>query len=149
MTSFESFENETVKVRVFSGTTIEDLRDYYMKPILRKKPSKIISHVGTNNAGLKNANPDRILVALLDFKKDIEDQVPGCMVVISMPTKRFDNKEYGKIIGSLNKKITELGSDAFNNNNISRGDTGRKGLHLNGKGTNKLPYEIVSELRCH
>ena len=141
-------QNGSVKVRVFSGTTIEDLRDYYIKPLLRKKPSKVILHVGTNNASLKNANPDQILDALLDFKKDILDQVPGCMVVISMPTKRFDNEEYGKIIESLNKKITDLGIDAINNNNISRGDIGRKGLHLNAKGTGKLTSKLVSKLRC-
>ena len=104
--------------------------------------------MGTNNASLKNANPDQILDALLDFKKDILDQVPGCMVVISMPTKRFDNEEYGKIIESLNKKITDLGIDAINNNNISRGDIGRKGLHLNAKGTGKLTSKLVSKLRC-
>ena len=141
-------QNGSVKVRVFSGTTIEDLRDYYIKPLLRKKPSKVILHVGTNNASLKNANPDQILNALLDLKKDIGDQVPGCMVVISMPTKRFDNEEYGKIIESLNRKITDLGIDAISNNNISRADIGRKGLHLNAKGTSKLASKLVSKLRC-
>ena len=104
--------------------------------------------MGTNNASLKNANPDQILNALLDLKKDIGDQVPGCMVVISMPTKRFDNEEYGKIIESLNRKITDLGIDAISNNNISRADIGRKGLHLNAKGTSKLASKLVSKLRC-
>ena len=141
-------QNGSVKVRVFSGTTIEDLRDYYIKPLLRKKPSKVILHVGTNNASLKNANPDQIVDALLDFKKDIEEQLPGCVVVLSMPTKRFDNEEYGKIIESLNKKIIDLGIDAINNNNIFRGDIGRKGLHLNAKGTSKLTSKLVSKLRC-
>ena len=141
-------QNGSVKVRVFSGTTIEDLRDYYIKPLLRKKPCKVILHVGTNNASLKNANPDQILNALLDLKKDIGDQVPGCMVVISMPTKRFDNEEYGKIIESLKRKITDLGIDAISNNNISRADIGRKGLHLNAKGTSKLASKLVSKLRC-
>eukprot|EP00112_Aurelia_sp_Birch-Aquarium-sp1_P010722 Seg2283.5 transcript_id=Seg2283.5/GoldUCD/mRNA.D3Y31 product="hypothetical protein" protein_id=Seg2283.5/GoldUCD/D3Y31 len=140
-------QNGLVKVRVFSGTTIEDLKDYYIKPLLRKKPSKVILHVGTNNASLKNANPDQILDALLDFKKDIEDQVPGCMVVLSMPTKRFDNEEYGKIVESLNKKIIDLGIEAINNSNISRGDIGKKGLHLNAKGTSKLTSKLVSKLR--
>ena len=93
-------QNGSVKVRVFSGNTIENLRDYYIKPLLRKKPSKVILHVGTNNASLKNANPDKIVDALLDFKKDIEEHLPGCVVVLSMPTKRFDNEEYGKIIES-------------------------------------------------
>ena len=139
--------NGSVKVRVFSGTTIEDPRDYYLKPLLRKQPSKVILHVGTNNASLTNASPDRILDALLDLKKKIEDQVPGCVVILSMPTKRFDNEKLGKIIEALNKKITDLGIEAINNNNISRGDIGRKGLHLNSKGTNKLIHKFISKLR--
>ena len=68
--------------------------------------------------------------------------------MISMPTKRFDKEEYGKIIESLNKKDTSLGIDAINNNNISREDIGRKGLHLNAKGKSKLRSKLVSKLRC-
>ena len=54
--------------------------------------------MGTNNASLKNANPDQILNALLEFKKDTEYRIPGCIIVLSMPTKRFDNEKLGKII---------------------------------------------------
>ena len=53
-----------------------------------------------------------------------------------MPTKRFDNEKFGRIIESLNNKISDLGIEAINNNNISRSDIGRKGFHLNTKGTN-------------
>ena len=103
-------------------------------------------HVGTNNANLKNANPDQILNALLDFKKDIEDQIPGYIVVLSMPSKRFDNEKLGKIIESLSNKISNLGIETINNNNISRGDIGRKGLHLKARGTNKLMHRFISKL---
>ena len=139
-------QNGSVKVRVFPGATIEDLKDYYIKPLLRKQPSKVILHVGTNNASVKNASPDQILNALLDFKKDIEDQIPGCIVVLSMPTKRFHNEKLGKIIESLNDKISNLGIVTVNNNNISRSDIGRKGLHLNARGTNKLMHRFISKL---
>ena len=139
-------QNGSVKVRAFPGATIEDLKDYYIKPLLRKQPSKVILHVGTNNASVKNASPDQILNALLDFKKDIEDQIPGCIVVLSMPTKRFDNEKLGKIIESLNDKISNLGIVTVNNNNISRSDIGRKGLHLNARGTNKLMHRFISKL---
>ena len=55
--------------------------------------------------------------------------MPRCIVVLSMPAIRFDNENSGKIIESLNNKISDLGIEAINNNNISRGDIGRKGLH--------------------
>ena len=104
--------------------------------------------MGTNNASVKNASPDQILNALLDFKKDREDQIPGCIVVLSMPTKRFDNEKLGKIIESLNDKISILGIVTVNNNNISRSDIGRKGLHLNARGclSNKLMHRFISKL---
>ena len=88
----------------------------------------------------------QILNALLDFKKDIEDHIPGYIVALSMPTKRFDIEKLGKIIDSLNDKISNLGIETVNNNNISRSDIGTKGLHLNAKGTNKLMHRFISKL---
>ena len=82
--------------------------------------------MGTNNASLKNAKPDRILYALFVSKKDVEDHLPECIVVLSTPTKRFDNEKLGRIIESLNNIISDLVIEAINNNNISRGDIGRK-----------------------
>ena len=38
----------------FPGATIEDIHDY-IKPVLKRKPQKIILHVGTNN--LKTDKP--------------------------------------------------------------------------------------------
>ena len=37
--------NGMVKVRSFSGSAISDLQNYYIKPLLRKKPTKIIMHI--------------------------------------------------------------------------------------------------------
>ena len=38
-----------IKVRVFLGIRIQDLY-HYLVPLLRKRPDKIILHVGTNDA---------------------------------------------------------------------------------------------------
>ena len=35
-----------VLVRSFSGTATEDMKDY-VKPIMKKKPKKVIIHIGT------------------------------------------------------------------------------------------------------
>ena len=66
--------------------------------------------------------------------------------MLLMPTKRFDDEKLGKIIESLNDKISNLGIETVNNNNISRGDNGRKGLHLNAKGTNKFMRRFIYKL---
>ena len=84
----------------------------------------------------------------MELKKEVEDEVLGCIVVLSMPAKRFDSEKLGRIIESLNNKISDLRIEATNNNNISRGDIGRKGLHLNTIGINKLMHKFISKLRC-
>ena len=45
-----------------------------------------------------NANPDGILGALLGLKQDIQEQVPGCIIFLSMPTAWFDTEKLEKII---------------------------------------------------
>ena len=62
-----------------------------------------------------------------------------------MSYKWFDNEKLGKVMEPLGNQISDLGIEAINNNNISIGDIGRKGLHLNGKGTNKLIDELISQ----
>ena len=49
--------NTQVRVSSFPGSTTHDMVDY-IKPILRKEPSKLVLHVGTNN--LKSCAKDII-----------------------------------------------------------------------------------------
>ncbi len=140
-------KNGTVKVRCFSGSTITDLQKFYMQPLLTKKPSKVILHVGTNDAVNKEATADKILDALLDLKKEIETTLPECTVVLSTPMKRMDNGAAGKIIEALNKKILSLGLNIVNNENISANDIGRRGLHLNNRGVSKFASNLVAKLQ--
>ena len=49
-----SRKGKVVKVRSFSGATIEDMYDY-LKSILKKCPDNIMLHVGTNNAAREPA----------------------------------------------------------------------------------------------
>ena len=84
-----------IKVRSFPGTTILDMKDH-IKPLMRKKPAKIILHVSTNDAG--DLNADEILADLLDLKKDIETQLQTCQVITSLPTLRLDNKKAKKTL---------------------------------------------------
>ena len=46
---FLKTDKHNVKVRFFSGGTIEDMEDN-IKPILKREPYYIILHVGTNNS---------------------------------------------------------------------------------------------------
>ena len=137
-----------VKVRAFPGSTIADLREHYIQPLLKKRPSSVIIHAGTNDASQEGANADKILDALLDLKTEIEKNIQGCKVILSLPTQRVDKPSANKIIQSLNKKILSLNISTINNNNISKNELGRKGLHLNMKGVNKLGGNIAAKLKC-
>jgi hypothetical protein len=48
-----------VAVKSFSGSKIEDMKDY-LKPLNRRKPDKIILHIGTNNLKDSSATPQQL-----------------------------------------------------------------------------------------
>ena len=127
-------KNGFVKVRCFPGSTISDLQSHYMQPLISKKPSKVVVHVGTNDASTKGATADKIIDALLELKKEIETKLPEAIVVISTPLKRNDEVGAGKIIETLNKKIRGLGLNIVDNKNFDSPELGCKGLHLNQRG---------------
>ena len=53
------------KVRIFRGSTIEDMH-HYVTPLLNKKPKNIILHVGTNNCVQDNS--DQVFDKLIKLK---------------------------------------------------------------------------------
>ena len=118
-----------------------------MQPLLSKKPSHVILHVGTNDVANKDSTADIILNRLLDIKKDIESKLPNVTVTISTPMKRTDQSSAGKIVDELNRKIRSLRLSIVDNNNIGSKEIGRKGLHLNDKGVSKFASNLVAKLR--
>ena len=76
--------------------------------------------------------------------------LPSCHnnnVIISMPTLRKDNMKANGKVKVLNQKIAARGMERINNNNIVDTDLGRKKLHLNMKGTDKLAKNFTNLLR--
>ena len=140
-------KNGLVKVRCFPGSTVADLKNFYMQPLLSKKPSHVIMHIGTNDAANKGSTADIILNSLLDIKKEIEATLPNVTVTVSAPIKRTDKSSAGKTIDELNRKIRSLRLSTVDNNNIGFKEIGRKGLHLNDKGVSKLASNLVAKLR--
>ena len=133
-----------VKVRSFPGATIMDIRDH-IKPLVRKKPAKIILHIATNDA--TDLNADQILEELLELKSYIEMNLPSCHVIISMPTMRCDNRKANKVIQDLNELIANLNIDRVENYNINESDLfGSIKLHLNTRGSEKLATNFANKL---
>ena len=69
----------------FPGANVEDMWHSLM-PLIRKEPSHLIIHVGTNDA--KRLTSREILDQLVNFKKFVNEQVPDCKVIFSTPAVR-------------------------------------------------------------
>ena len=135
-----------VKVRAFSGATVEDMY-YYLYPLLSKEPDRILLHVGTNNCMSNDA--DEILLKILQLKAWIEDCLPNCTVILSEPIIRVDSPKLSMIIKELIGKLNELDIPFMKNCNIEREQLGRKGVHLNNWGNARLAMNIMSLIRDH
>ena len=48
---------------------------HYMQPLISKKPSTVIIHIGTNDAGIKGAAADKIIDSLLELKKEFDTKL--------------------------------------------------------------------------
>lgn len=57
-----------------------------------KRSSKVILHIGRNNAGKKEAAADKVLDTLMDLKKENETTIPDCTVVLSTLMRRMVNR---------------------------------------------------------
>ena len=76
-----------VTVKSFSGATIEDMSDF-MKPILCKKPEKIILHVGTNN--LRKGDAKSVADGIINLAQSTEQQCPDIEIIVSGIITRSD-----------------------------------------------------------
>lgn len=139
-----SKKNKIVKVRPFSGSSIIDMYSYIV-PLIQKRPSSIILHVGTNDAREKSA--DVLLDELLELKLFISKQLPDTKIIISQPTIRNDNFKAKETIRNLIDKINLLDIPTIDNRNIGLEQLGRKGLHLNKWGASRLAMNYISFIR--
>ena len=90
-------------------------------PPLVEKPSRLIAHVGTNDASF-----------CLKLQKFIQSELPECLVIYSSPIYRLDHTKKVVTICTVNvilKNITEI--NLLENNNITAKHLGKRKLHLN------------------
>ena len=126
-------------VKPFPGATVEDMNDF-INPLIRKKPDKMILHVGTNN--LKSSSPKVVAESILKLVTRIKEASPNTAVGISALLVRNDNHELAVKVNlvnnilrgySINANISYLG-----NANIDSSHLNSRGLHLNSIGSSIL-----------
>ena len=132
------------KVRSHPGASIEDLH-FHITPYLRKKPTNIIIHVGTNNA--KSDNSDTIIEKLIQLKEYILTKCPNANIVFSSLIIRLDDGDAAKVVDETNSKLLHLGVGISGNDNITKEHISLRGLHLNGKGTIRLAMNLIIVLK--
>ena len=88
------------KVRCFRGSTVSDLHDY-IKPLLRKKPDKIILVIGTND--IQNEAVADMLKGIKALMVMILNELPTCHVAVFEIIRRA-----GKSVDTINGKINEF-----------------------------------------
>ena len=132
-----------VKVRPHKGACIRDMYDH-LNALLRKKPTYLILHVGTNDASKESTTSDMVYDELIHLKDYAESKVPGMKVIISCPVVRSDNKLANMKILHVRNKLKRDGIKIINNENVTYDHLGRRGLHLNRKGTSRLAMNMIA-----
>ena len=134
----------SVKVRIFRGATIDDMKDF-LKPYLNRSPTHIILHVGINNS--INDSSSVIINKLLSLKNFIHTELPESNVILSNIINRSDNGIARLKISDFNKHFNSLKTDTIDNGNISSEHLNGSGLHLNRHRKGKLAMNLIKNLR--
>ena len=119
---------------------MDDMYDY-LTPLLKRKPATIILHIGSNDAPLKTA--DQISNEIANLRSYILCILPNVKVYTSCPTIRKDNARANLVLREVNEKLKAL-PKTIRNDNIDTTCLGKKGLHLNAKGSGRLAINYIS-----
>ena len=134
----------SVKVRIFRGATIDDMKDF-LKPYLNRSPTNIILYVGINNS-IKDSS-SVILNKLLSLKNFIHTELPESNVIFSNIIDRLDNSIARLKISNFKKHLNSLKIDTIDNGNVSSEHLNGSGLHLSRLGKGKLAMNFIKKLR--
>ena len=128
-----------MKVRFFPGARIQDMY-YYLVLLLRKRPDKIILHVGTGDATHMKA--DDMLEELSKLKSLIWEMLPSVKIVLLSPTIRVDKHNANENNISFIKLLETNNYVLIKHPNINGNHLDRYGLHLNHDGTRVLAKNL-------
>ena len=132
--------SEEIKVHSFPAARIQDMY-YYLVPLLRKRPDKIILHVGTNDAPHMKA--DEMLEELGNLGKSLNwEMLSSVKIVLSAPTIRVDKHNANENNMDFIKLLEINNNVLVKHPNIKENQLDRYGLHLNHDGTRVLAKNL-------
>ena len=135
-----------VKVSTFSGCTTKDLCDH-VKPILRKKPDRLIIHVGTNSLR-ESSSPTACAQETIELARSAKNSSSDTDIVISNLIPRSDDSELSSQVSAVNSTLRKLCAKSqwklIDHSNINADShLNRSGLHLNSRGTAQLARNFM------
>ena len=130
---------DNCKVRTHPGATVEDLH-IHLEAHLRKKPTRVILLIGTNNC--VDDEPGVIVDKLMRLKSFILSKC-CCEVYFATLITRTDAHKYFIKVNAVNGLLNEMGLRLMDNSNIGTRHLSKPGLHLNRSGVNLLIENFV------
>ena len=82
------------------------------------------------------------------LKAFIHSKLPSTRIFISCPVVRTDNKKANNTLRELDTLLRNTTKDVLVNDNVDISCLGKKGLHLNPKGSGRLATNFISLMRC-
>ena len=137
-------KNYNAKVKSHGGATVDDVYDY-ITPLLRKVPTNIILHIGTNDAPYKLAK--EIYDEIINLMKYIQNELPNVNIHLSCPILRTDHAKANTVLRVLDRKFKDSSMNIIPNDNIDGTCLAKRGLHLNQKGSGNLAMNFIKILK--
>ena len=117
----------------------------YLKPLIKKKPSKTILVVGTNDLDRLSAN--QMVSGIKSLIDMIQKSLPNCHVIVSEIIRRADKKHLNGKVNEFNRALKTMNIDILRRQNITEHHLGRKGLHLNPNSDSQLAMNVIDKIR--
>ena len=135
-----STKSTKIQVSAFPGSTTLDMTDY-IKPILRKKPDKLIIHVGTNCLKSRE-NSERCAEEIIKLGESVKKSIPETEMAISSLITRSDDEFLTRKVSDVNKVLKQTCIQKhwkyIDHTNITPEDLNQSRIHLNKVGTIKM-----------
>ena len=133
------------KVHSFSGATTTEMK-HFIKPLVQRKPSEIILHVGTNDVDIHSAEEvaDNIIKLTDDTKKK------GIRCTVSSLVVRADSELLKSAVIDVNNVLRDSLPQDVNfveHSNITNYHLNNSRLHLNHRGDTALVHNFIQHIR--
>ena len=105
---------------------------------MRKKPDKLIVHVGTNNLRGRET-PTECAEEIISLTNAIKSNLPKTTVAVTGLTTRADNDNLAVKVNEVNSTLKRFcrqnNVNFIDHSNITPNHLNRSGIHLNNMGT--------------